>query len=105
MHTLTHTCNCHNVRYFPTPTAYSALLESHGFVIDRMSHFARPTHLPTGIRGWLGVFREPFFAQFGTSREDALDDVIAALEPSLVREDGTWIADYWRLRFEAHLRV
>lgn len=89
--------------YFPTPDAYRHLLESAGFVVDRMSHFARPTPLPTGIKPWLGVFRQPFFDQFGAAQDDVLDDVVASLQTSLQLPDGSWIADYVRLRFEAHL--
>jgi len=89
--------------YFPTPDAYRQLLESAGFVVDRMSHFARPTPLPTGIEPWLGVFRQPFFDQFGAARQEVLDDVVASLQTSLQLPDGSWIADYVRLRFEAHL--
>ncbi|MEM1049162.1 MAG: class I SAM-dependent methyltransferase [Pseudomonadota bacterium] len=88
--------------YFPTPDAYSALLQEAGFVVDRISHFARPTPLPTGIHGWLGVFCQPFFDQFGDRRDAVIDDVVDALETSLKLPDGTWIADYVRLRFAAH---
>lgn len=90
--------------YFPPPDQYTALLASHGFVVERMVHFGRPTPLPTGMRGWLGVFRQSFFDQFGDAKEEALDDVVAALAPSLLRPDGVWIADYVRLRFVAKLR-
>jgi len=89
--------------YFPTPDAFRAVLEKAGFVVDRMSHFSRPTPLPTGIKPWLGVFRQVFFDQFGDRREAVLDDVAAFLETSLKLPDGSWIADYVRLRFEAHL--
>lgn len=88
--------------YFPTPDAYAARLEEAGFVVDRMNHFARPTPLPTGIRGWLGVFCQPFFDQFGDRRDRVIDDVVDAIETSLKLPDGTWIADYVRLRFAAH---
>lgn len=91
--------------YFPTPDAYRKLLEDAGFAIDRMDHFARPTPLPTGIKAWLGVFRQPFFDQFGEERDQVFDEVAASLETSLKLPDGTWIADYVRLRFDAHLVV
>lgn len=89
--------------YFPTPEAYRTLLEDAGFIVDRMEHFARPTPLPTGIKPWLGVFRQPFFDQFGEEKDNVLDEVVGSLEPSLKLPDGSWIADYVRLRFDAHL--
>jgi trans-aconitate methyltransferase len=89
--------------FFPTVESYERRLVAGGFAVERIVTFSRPTPLPeTGIRGWLRVFREPFFEQFpeGPEREDAIDDVIAALAP-LRDPNGRWVADYVRLRFEA----
>eukprot|EP00035_Acanthoeca_spectabilis_P009860 m.173684 g.173684 ORF g.173684 m.173684 type:complete len:156 (+) comp14859_c0_seq6:355-822(+) len=89
--------------YFPTPDAYAKLLQDHGFVVEKMTHFGRPTPLPTDMRGWLNVFRQSFFDQFGDKKETVLDEVVSSLEPSLLRPDGVWIADYVRLLFVARL--
>ena len=87
--------------FFPTEDDYRAMLEAAGLSVLRIERFARPTPLPTGMRGWLETMRAPFFDQFGTERETALSRVIDALEPSLRQRDGTWIADYVRLRLVA----
>jgi hypothetical protein len=50
---------------------------------------------------WLKLFRRPFFQQFGAQEQAALDDVVNLLRPALCDDDGTWTADYVRLRFEA----
>ena len=89
--------------FYPTPAEYSALLEEAGFLVHRIELIPRPTPLPTGLRGWLATFAQPFFDQFGADRELALDDVELLLAPSLRDRAGQWSADYVRLRFEARL--
>jgi len=89
--------------FFPTEDQYSGMLEAAGFSVDRIVRFARPTPLPTGARGWLEIMRAPFFDQFGEKREEALDKVIGAVEPSMRDHAGQWFADYVRLRFAAKL--
>lgn len=94
-----------HVWYFPTPDEYAHVLTANGFEVDDIALIPRPTPLPTGIRGWLGVFREPFFAQFGADRDAALDDAVALLAPNLCDSSGNWIADYVRLRVRARKKV
>lgn len=89
--------------FFPSVAQYSALLEKHGFEIDEIMSFARPTPLPNGIKPWLSVMCGPFFRQFGMREDEAYDLVIDALKPSLQDFEGNWNADYVRLRFKAHL--
>jgi SAM-dependent methyltransferase len=89
--------------FFPTENHYSGMLEAAGFSVERIVRFARPTPLPTGAHGWLEIMLAPFFDQFGERREEALDKVIGAVEPSLRDHTGQWFADYVRLRFAAKL--
>ena len=89
--------------FFPTPAEYSVLLEEEGFSVPRIGLIPRPTPLPTGMRGWLATFAQPFFDQFGDDREATLDDMERLLGPSLRDKAGQWCADYVRLRFEARL--
>ncbi|PCI05466.1 MAG: SAM-dependent methyltransferase [Hyphomicrobiales bacterium] len=89
--------------FFPTVAQYSGLLEKHGFVVDKIISFARPTPVPNGIKTWLSVMCGPFFRQFGEREDKAYDLVIDALKPSLQDFEGNWTADYVRLRFKAHL--
>ena len=51
--------------------------------------------------GWLGLFRGPFFDQFGAERAAAVSDVEALLATSLRDRAGNWTADYVRLRVRA----
>jgi trans-aconitate methyltransferase len=91
-----------NPWYFPSVEDYQAQLESRGFKINKIEIVPRRTPLPTGMRGWLATFANPFTAQFSISERDAfLDEVIANLKPSLCDVSGNWFADYVRLRFSA----
>ena len=89
--------------FFPTVEQYSELLKQHGFEIDEIISFARPTPVPNGIKPWLKVMGGAFFRQFGEKEDEAYDLVIDALRPSLQDYQGSWTADYVRLRFRAHL--
>lgn len=88
--------------FYPTDTAYRALLEAHGFTVRAIALHPRRTPLPTGLRGWLATFRGPVLRSLP---EDEAEGIVSRLEqwlaPSLRDENGVWIADYVRLRFAA----
>ncbi len=89
--------------FFPTADEYALRLREHGFHIEVMSLVARPTPLPTGIRGWLDTFAQPFVAGVEpVERNDILDAVETLLAPILRDAGGRWTADYVRLRFAAY---
>lgn len=93
-----------NPWYFPTEAEYASLLETAGFAVERIERVPRPTPLPTGMKGWLATFREPFFDQYGPElRQRVLDDVVWSLETQLRDASGEWTADYVRLRVRAVL--
>ena len=87
--------------YFPTPAAYGALLEWHGFRVEQMGLIPRATALPaSGMRGWLETFRRGVLADLPAGmREIVLEETVGLLRPSLCDEAGNWTADYVRLRF------
>ena len=87
--------------FFPSAQSYQARLERHGFRVERIGLFPRPTPLKTGMKAWLGVFRKPFFAQYGEAMDEVLDEVVDLLAPVLRDEAGNWTADYVRLRVAA----
>src|SRR5439155_13923693 len=47
-------------RYYPTIAEYSGKLERHGFAVDYIELFPRPTPMPTGLAGWLDNFGDVF---------------------------------------------
>jgi trans-aconitate methyltransferase len=93
--------------YFPSPKAYKARLERHGFMVEEIGLFPRPTPLAKGgVKGWFRTFRTGVLAALSAEEQDALLDAAEGLLfPVLAetRENGSvaWTADYVRLRFRA----
>jgi trans-aconitate methyltransferase len=93
-----------NPWHFPTVGEYASRLESRGFEVRYATLFDRPTELDEGERGlaaWLEMFGDELLGPLST---DERDTVVAAVADSLREElfrDGTWVADYRRLRFVA----
>jgi trans-aconitate methyltransferase len=88
--------------YFPTAQEYSERLLGAGFTVQHIALLPRPTALPTGMRGWLETFALPFIRSVPADhRGEFLDTVAGLLRPALCDSQGTWTADYVRLRFLA----
>jgi trans-aconitate methyltransferase len=88
--------------YFPTPGDYATRLKHAGFRVDSIALIPRPTALPGDVIAWLETFALNFFQGFSDQeRNDYLHEVRTVLEPQLRDADGTWVADYVRLRFAA----
>ena len=91
--------------YYPSAEAYSELLTQFGFSPGYIEIIPRPTKLPDDIRVWLEIFAQPFTnALTSDEKPDFLDAVRDMLDPALRKPDGSWYADYVRLRFKAELR-
>lgn len=89
-------------RWYPTAELYASMLRAGGFAVRSARIIPRPTHLPTGMQGWLATFASPFLADL--PQDDLgplLNEVETLLAPALRTETGAWIADYVRLRFAA----
>lgn len=88
--------------FYAAPQEYTELLNRYGFAVSYIELIPRPTNLPGDILGWLEVFAQPFSkAVTESSRKEFLDEVRRELEPTLRAPDGSWYADYVRLRFKA----
>jgi trans-aconitate methyltransferase len=88
--------------YFPTDTEYQARLERRGFKVRYIALIPRPTPLPGDLIGWLETFAESFTTKLAPAERPAfLAEVQEAIRPTLCAADGTWTADYVRLRFAA----
>ena len=91
--------------YFPTETAYAERLEAHGFVVDRIGLYPRPTPLPGPLEDWLDNFAESFLSLVLESERPVLKRQVADIaRPTLCDDNGIWTVDYVRLRFAAHRR-
>jgi len=90
--------------FFPTPDHYRSRLAAAGFTIDQIALIPRPTPLPpqSGMRGWLETFRRGLLDQLPVERrEQIIEETVSLLKFVLCDENGTWTADYVRLRFRA----
>jgi trans-aconitate methyltransferase len=90
--------------YFPTASEYRVRLERAGFRVTHAELFDRPTPLPGDILGWLETFAESFTGPLQPAeRTSYLAAVRDRIAPRLQAADGSWTADYVRLRFAAHV--
>ena len=88
--------------YFPSPAEYSSVLNKCGFTVEYIELIPRPTQLPGDILDWLEMFAQPFTNSLQESeRGNFLREIRNAVKPTLQKSDGTWFADYVRLRFKA----
>jgi trans-aconitate methyltransferase len=95
-----------NPWYFPSIAEYAGVLEREGLEPTFATLFDRPTKLdgPDGLRKWIEMFADSFLAGVPAEDRDAIArDVEKRLRPTRFR-DGTWVADYRRLRVVAWRR-
>ncbi|HYJ29738.1 MAG TPA: methyltransferase [Allosphingosinicella sp.] len=89
-------------QWYPTVEEFVRLYSHAGFTEIQAHLFARATPLPTGVAAWVKTFRAGWLEVAEVPRE-ARDEVAAAIEarlvPALRLPDGSWFADYVRLRF------
>jgi trans-aconitate methyltransferase len=90
--------------YYPTVGEYSTLLERHGLEVRLATLYDRPTRLEDGERGlrnWVEMFKGEVFEGVGA---DAKERILTGVENrlrGLLFKDGSWHADYRRLRVVA----
>lgn len=91
--------------YFPTIGEYAPLVEATGLRVTHAFLFDRPTALKgtDGMADWIRMFVQRPFEGMEAGLADkliaaAVDELRA--DPELLR-DGTWYADYVRLRMRA----
>lgn len=93
-----------NIWYFPSLSAYTSLLESKGFRVTYAAHYDRETKLQdseNGIKDWLRMFGVSYLQSLNHNEvEKILDEVQENLRNTNFRE-GSWYADYKRLRIVA----
>ena len=91
---------------FPTRERFAGMAEAAGFAIEELDHFPRPTLLPGALSDWLEVFLAPVLEAIAPAeRADVVSDITALAAPYLRGDDGTWTADYVRLRFVLRRRA
>jgi len=90
-----------NPWYFPSIGEYGTLLEQQGLELTFATLFERPTPLEDGDKGmqnWIKMFAYNFFQALSADKQaDIFADIENQLRPQLYK-DGTWFADYKRIR-------
>ena len=98
-----HNSERYNPWYFPTEEEYNELLVAHGFNINTICTFSRPTKIKGDLVSWLRIFAQSFVAPIAKEERDLFfREAEAALRPYLYSERNGWIVDYVRLRFKVY---
>ena len=90
-----------NPWYFPSAAEYATILEQHGFEIQMLSTFERWNrleHPERGLREWLEMFAGSWFEGVPEKTKPILLTEIEIRLAPVLRCDGSWFADYRRLR-------
>ena len=89
--------------YFPMIGEYTSRLEAHGLQVRYATLFDRPTKQvgEDGLANWIRMFNMlPFQGLDKVVQEHIIQCVVDELRPVLYK-DGTWYADYVRIRIKA----
>jgi len=89
-------------QFYPSPEEFTAIYAAAGFADIDAQLIPRPTPLPEGVAAWLRVFRAGFMDASQVPDADQAEVALAVettLAPQLQQPDGSWVADYVRLRF------
>lgn len=89
--------------YFPTIGEYALLLEKGGFLVRNALLFDRQTKLEgdSGLYDWIQMFlKTPFAGMDAALKEEIIQSAVSSLKNDLFH-DGSWYADYVRLRCKA----
>ena len=89
-------------QFYPDIEEFSDIYQTAGFEDIDARIISRPTDLPKGVAAWVLTFRAGWLdvaAVPEAEREGIARAVERRLEPQLRRPDGSWYADYVRLRF------
>ena len=88
--------------WYPDPESFAKVYCGAGFMSLRAELIERPTALPAGVTGWVKTFRSGLLESLMVpewERDAVAAAVEARVEDSLRQPDGSWCADYVRLRF------
>lgn len=89
-------------QWYPGIAAFRAVYAAAGFSDIDARLIPRPTPLPAGVAGWLKTFRAGFMDHAAVpdgEQDEVAQAVERSLETKLRKPDGSWQADYVRLRF------
>jgi len=88
--------------WYASVADFTAVYQAAGFTDVEAQLIPRPTPLPTGIAGWVKTFRSGLMnaENIPADEQDRIAHAVERrLEATLRLSDGSWVADYVRLRF------
>ena len=91
-----------DTHWYPSIADFTAVYAAAGFTRIDAQLIPRPTPLPTGVAGWVKTFRSGLMDADNIPADEQASIAEAAerrVESVLRQPDGSWIADYVRLRF------
>ena len=91
-------------KYFPSISEYSTLLERNSLQVRSALLFDRPTRLEEGelgLRNWIMMFRGELLGELTSQEREMVFQAVEARTRATLFHDGTWFADYRRLRITA----
>lgn len=91
---------------FPTCDCFRDALENHGFVIDMIYDYDRPTPLKDhgqGLANWMQQFFASEFAVMPGYTQAAIIKNVEEITREVLWNGNEWVADYRRLRAIAHI--
>lgn len=89
-------------QWYPSVEEFSGVYAQAGFTDIQAQLIARPTPLKAGVAAWVKTFRAGWLDAADVpdnAREEIASAVERRLASQLQRPDGSWFADYVRLRF------
>ena len=89
-------------QWYPGVEEFGRIYKRAGFVDIDARIIPRETDLPHGVAAWVRTFRAGWMDAARVPEDEQADVAEAVerrLEPQLRRPDGSWFADYVRLRF------
>jgi trans-aconitate methyltransferase len=91
-----------DTHWYPSVADFTAVYAAAGFTDIDAHLIPRPTPLPTGVAGWVKTFRSGLMDADNIPADEQASigqAVEARLVDQLRQPDGSWLADYVRLRF------
>ena len=91
-----------NSHWYASIADFTAVYQAAGFTEIDAQLIPRPTPLPTGVAGWVKTFRSGLMNAEAIPADEQDRIALAVerrLEGQLRLPDGSWVADYVRLRF------
>ena len=86
--------------YFPSVGEFALLLERYGLEVVQAALIDRPTPLAgnDGLRNWVRMFGGQWLSQIPAEAQDVFLEQVETIARPLLHREGTWLADYRRLR-------